>query len=388
MDLTNGAGASIRDTLSHIFNQATINTQGTCSESLAWELLGENGFLGATVSHAMGGVGLDLAHLIEFCSVLVDYLQDELAFVLHSLVSSELIEAYGSGKQIESLLPGMLDGTLRSAVCFFDLRTFSESNWSGAYYEKNDGKYDLYFDQTVFIGAQSSNTVIVIAKEKGKQSTFSIFHVPKGTESLGLNLERGQFDDVQISIAGQLSGVIRDLDDSFILGNKDGLGGSQWQNFLGKLHMAIGALSVASMSKVIRATREYTSDREVFGRAVIDFDNTKHVVAAGQYEVLAGFAIFRDFFNGGHREDASSSYVNGLCAKFVRRHTKTCDECLQLFGGYGFLVENPIGKRYMNYLFASSICLDDVEYVAFEKLWNRSNGDDLHHECTALERTA
>jgi len=90
----------------------------------------------------------------------------------------------------------------------------------------------------------------------------------------------------------------------------------------------------------------YVSSRQVFGKALASFQNTKFELAACATEVEAGQALLdRALLSlvSGSLSGADAALVKLFCTEMQAR---VVDRCLQLFGGYGYVTEYPIARLY------------------------------------------
>ncbi len=111
-----------------------------------------------------------------------------------------------------------------------------------------------------------------------------------------------------------------------------------------RLTIAVGA--VAQSRSAIAAAIEYTQSRKVFGTTVSSFQNTKFELAACSTDVEAAQTMV-DRATALHVEDAltpdDAARVKLFCTEMQQR---VVDRCLQLFGGYGYMMEYPIARLY------------------------------------------
>jgi acyl-CoA dehydrogenase len=108
----------------------------------------------------------------------------------------------------------------------------------------------------------------------------------------------------------------------------------------------IGVIAVAAMEGALAATLEYTRDRQVFGKPLFEMQNTKFKLA----EIAAQVKVARTFIDHcialqvqGKLDTTTASMAKLWCAETQGR---VVDECLQLFGGYGYTNEYLIGRMY------------------------------------------
>jgi acyl-CoA dehydrogenase len=111
-----------------------------------------------------------------------------------------------------------------------------------------------------------------------------------------------------------------------------------------RLTVAVG--SVAQARSALTATIEYVKNRKAFGTPVASFQNTKFELAAVSAEIEAAQAML-DRAVGDHVDDelsgADAARVKLFCTEMQAR---VVDRCLQLFGGYGYMMEYPIARLY------------------------------------------
>src|SRR5690606_16070692 len=113
-----------------------------------------------------------------------------------------------------------------------------------------------------------------------------------------------------------------------------------------RLTQAVRSICVAEAA--IQWTVDYTSERKAFGHTIADFQNTQFVLAELSAEVLAG-RVFTDWciqrFLDGDLTGVEAAKVKLVVTNL---HVKVVDQCLQFFGGYGYMTEYPIARAYID----------------------------------------
>ena len=106
--------------------------------------------------------------------------------------------------------------------------------------------------------------------------------------------------------------------------------------------------SVVVAEQAIRWTVEYTSERKAFGGTISDFQNTQFVLAALDAETT-GIRVFVDWCMARFMKDELTP-VDAAKVKLLATdlHCKVVDQCLQFFGGYGYMTEYPIARAYVD----------------------------------------
>ena len=108
----------------------------------------------------------------------------------------------------------------------------------------------------------------------------------------------------------------------------------------------IGTTAIAMAERALALTIEYVKERKAFGQKIIDFQNTQFRLAELKTEATIGRVFYNDcvarHLNGG------LDPVTASMAKYwlSELQGKVVDECLQLFGGYGYMNEYPIARMY------------------------------------------
>jgi acyl-CoA dehydrogenase len=214
---------------------------------------------------------------------------------------------------------------------------------------KLDGNHYVIDGAKTFISnGQLADLVVVVAKTNPKEGAKGVSLIVVETAGLegfkrGRNLEKiGQhaqdtselfFDNVRVPTAN-------------LLGPEEGLGFKQLMQQLPQERLVIAIDAVALMERALDLTIAYVKDRKAFGRAIIDFQNTRFKLAEAKSETR----IARVFV-----DDCAEKLLNGeldaetaAMAKWWTsdRLCHLIDECLQLFGGYGYMREFPIARMW------------------------------------------
>jgi acyl-CoA dehydrogenase len=143
------------------------------------------------------------------------------------------------------------------------------------------------------------------------------------------------FDEVRVPVAN-------------LLGGKEGQGFFQLMEQLPQERLIIALQGVAAMERALDETLKYVKDRKAFGRAIWDFQNTKFKLAEVQSTVLATRA-FVDACMVAHLKGELDAARAALAKSWVsEQQCRVMDECLQLFGGYGYMMEYPIAELYVD----------------------------------------
>ncbi len=143
------------------------------------------------------------------------------------------------------------------------------------------------------------------------------------------------FDDVRVPAAN-------------LLGDQEGQGFFQLMGNLPQERLSIAVAAVAAAETVLKATIDYCRNRQAFGRSIGTFQNTRFVLAELDTEVeIARHYLDKCILalNAGRL-----TVVDAAKAKWwtTELQTKVIDRCLQLHGGYGYMMEYPVAKAWID----------------------------------------
>jgi acyl-CoA dehydrogenase len=133
-----------------------------------------------------------------------------------------------------------------------------------------------------------------------------------------------------------------------LLGGTEGLGFSQLMQQLPQERLIIALQGIGAMERALDETVRYVKERRAFGRAIWDFQNTRFKLAEVQATVLAARA-FVDACMVAHLKGELDAARAALVKAWVsEQQGRVMDECLQLFGGYGYMMETPIAELFVD----------------------------------------
>ncbi|QFZ84877.1 acyl-CoA dehydrogenase [Variovorax paradoxus] len=310
-----------------------------------WRPFGQMGFLLPELDEAYEGAGATLAHQLV--------VQDELAraefpanVAVHSIAAHYILD-YGTEAQKQRWLPRLASGELLAGIaltepgCGSDLKALR----TRARREGNDYVID---GAKTFITNGFTANLLVVAVRTGDAGSRGVSLVVLETEDLpgfrvGRRLEKlGQHasDTAELFFDGMR--VPADQ----LLGEKEGEGFVQLMSQLPFERLLLCVPAAAVIERALELTVAYTRERKAFGQTVFDFQNTRFKLA----ECATIAHVVRSFVN-----DCTQRMLDGMLdneaaymAKWwcTEQQGKVVDECLQLFGGYGYMAEYPIARLY------------------------------------------
>ncbi len=315
-----------------------------------WNKAGENGFLCMSMPEQYGGSDADkLFSVIQF-EELARAGTSGIGYSLHSEIVAPYILHYGTEEQKAKYLPRLATGEMIGAIAMSEPAPGSDlQGIKSTCIEQADGSYLLNGSKTFITNGWHADLVIVVAKTNpaagGKGTSLVLvergmpgFSVGKRLKKLGLKAQDTSelfFDNVRIPAENLLGGKAHENRGFICLMEQ-----LPWE----RLQIAVSA--VAGAQAAINWTVDYVKERKVFGQPVAAFQNTRYTLAELQTEVQVA-QVFVDKCC----ELICKDQLDTATASMAKYWTtdlqcKVMDECVQLFGGYGFMWEYPITRGF------------------------------------------
>ena len=315
-----------------------------------WNKAGDNGFLCMSMPEAYGGAGADRLYSVIQMEALGQAGYSGIGYSLHNEIVAPYIERYGTEAQKARYLPKMASGEMIGAIAMSEPAAGSDlQGIKTTALQQADGSYLLNGSKTFITNGWHADLVIVVAKTNpaagGKGTSLLLvergmtgFSVGKKLQKMGLKAQDTSelfFDQVRVPADNLLGGPA--LENKGFICLMEQL---PWE----RLQIAIGA--VAAAQAAIGWTVDYVKERKVFGQPVASFQNTRFTLAELQTEVQIA-RVFVDkcteLLLQEKLDTATASMAKYWCSDL---QCKVMDECVQLFGGYGYMWEYPITRAY------------------------------------------
>ena len=315
-----------------------------------WNKAGDNGFLCMSMPEAYGGSGADRLYSVIQMEELGRAGFSGIGYSLHNEIVAPYIERYGTEAQKVKFLPAMASGAMIGAIAMSEPAAGSDlQGIKTTALKQADGSYILNGSKTFITNGWHADMVIVVAKTNpaaGAKGTSLLlvergmpgFSVGKRLKKMGLKAQDTSelfFDQVHVPADNLLGGEA--LENKGFICLMEQL---PWE----RLQIAISA--VAAAQAAIDWTVDYVKERKVFGQAVGSFQNTRFTLAELQTQVQIA-AVFVDkcteLLLHDKLDTATASMAKYWCSDM---QCKVMDECVQLFGGYGYMWEYPITRAY------------------------------------------
>jgi acyl-CoA dehydrogenase len=315
-----------------------------------WLKAGAAGLLCCTVPEAYGGAGADYLFDVVVFEEMARSGFSGPGFMIHCDLVATYIASFGSEQQKRQWLPKMVQGQAIGSLGMTEPHAGSDLKairTKAVRVKGSDGDDFVISGQKVFISNGQLCDVIVLATKTDSgagargvtlflvDTSLPGFRRGKNLHKLGMKAQDTSelfFDDLRVPASAMLG--------------EEGKGFELMMTKLAQERLAQAIRSATVAETVVDYTVEYTAQRKAFGKTIGDMQNTQFKLAELKTEAVIGRQFtdncIKQFMKG--ELDA----VDAAMAKMwlSNMHCKVVDECLQLFGGWGYMWEYPIARAY------------------------------------------
>ena len=313
-----------------------------------WTQGGEAGLLCPALPEDLGGSGGDFrlnAIVIEELSY-SGFAGPATDFSVHNDVCAGYLMSYGSPEQKEKWLPRMARGEIVCAIAMTEPGTGSDLQGIRTRAVRQGDDYVISGQKTFISNGQMCDLVIVVTRtnpEGGSRGMSLIlvetdrpgFRRGRNLEKLGhLSSDTSElfFDDVRVPVSNLLGA--------------EGGAMSALMSELPQERLTIALHSIAAAQKAFDLTKDYVRQRNAFGSPIGNFQNTRFKLADLKADLAVGWA-YVDQCLGEHIRHELTTYAASTAKLWVTEmHGRVVDQCLQFFGGYGFMREYEICRLF------------------------------------------
>jgi acyl-CoA dehydrogenase len=313
-----------------------------------WNKAGELGLLCPSIPTEYGGGGGSFALDAVMAEEQARTLAPSLGTAVHSTIVAHYIHEYGTDEQRQRWLPRLASGELVGAIAMTEPGTGSDLQSIKAKATRTGDEYVIDGSKTFISNGLLAELVITVVKTDPDNAAKGISLIVVETEGLD-GFSRGRvlkkigqhgqdtaelfYDRVRVPAAN-------------LLGAEEGQGFIQLMQQLPQERLVLAVAAVAAIEETLAHTLSYTKERQAFGKPVFNFQNTKFKLA----EIATTARIARVFI-----DDCIGKHIAGQLdvqtasmAKWwtTQMQCDVADECLQFFGGYGYMQEYPISRMY------------------------------------------
>lgn len=313
-----------------------------------WKMLGRNGFLCPQVDEEYGGLNTDFGFAVvaseEFDRVSVGLV----GIGLHNDVVMPYIDALGTKKQKERWLPKAVTGEFISAIGMTEPNTGSDLAAISTTAIEDGDDYIINGEKTFISNGHISDIVVVVCKTNPKAEKphqgISLIVVEAGTPGF----TKGK----KLKKIGQHASDTCELIFNDVRVPKENLLGEENKGFyylmqhLQQERLMVTIQSLASAELILEKTISYVKERKAFGKQISQFQNTQFKLAELQTEIVIG-RNFVDNLITEHMKDKDIVTEVSMAKYWITDLVKkVATECMQLHGGYGYIEEYEVAKRY------------------------------------------
>ncbi len=311
-----------------------------------WGKAGAAGLLCPAIPEACGGGGGTRLHSAVLIEEVMRVGASGLGFGLHSDIVAPYILAYGSEAQKQHWLPKMASGEVIGAIAMTEPGAGSDLQAVRTTALRDGDELVLNGQKTFITNGQNADLVIVVAKtdpSKGAKGTSLVlvetnrpgFKRGRNLDKIGMKAQDTSelfFDDLRLPASNILGGEGKGF---FLLMQE-----LAWE----RMQIAIGA--AAGAEAALQWTLDYTKERKAFGERVIDFQHNRFRLAEWKTQVQVARVFVDRLLDSLMRNELDAA--TAAMAKYwtTDLHCRLLDDCLQMFGGFGYMWEYPIARAY------------------------------------------
>ncbi|ANF82559.1 acyl-CoA dehydrogenase [Acinetobacter sp. NCu2D-2] len=353
--LFNSEHEAFRDTVRRFYESEVIpNTekyeQQQHVDRALWNKAGELGLLCSTMPEEYGGSGVDRLYsmiLIEEQAYAGD---SATGFSLHSDIVANYIYNFGNETQKQNWLPKMATGEVVTAIAMTEPGTGSDLQSVRTSAVADGDDYIINGSKIFITNGYLCDMAIVVCKtgqnEKGSANlSLIIVEADRAGFSKGKPLNKigmkGQdtcelfFDNVRVPKSNLLGA--------------EGMGFMMLMKELAWERLIVAIICQAGSEAAFAHTVKYTKERQAFGKPISSFQNTRFKLAELRTEIDFCRAYLDHCMQLQIKNELGIDAAAAAKYKISDLYSKVVDECLQLHGGYGYMMEYPIARAYIDH---------------------------------------
>ncbi len=315
-----------------------------------WRRLGENGFLCVDMPVEYGGAGADFSLSAAVVEEISRYGYSALATCLsvHSDIVAPYILHLGSEAQKQTWLPRMASGEAIGAIGMTEPGAGSDLQGMRTRAERKGSEFVVNGQKTFITNGYHADVLILAAKTDPAAGSRGMTLFTVDTRLPGFECSR-RLEKIGQHGSDTAELFFNDLriGEDQILGG-EGSGFANLMNELPRERLILAVGAIGACDGMIARTVDYVRERKAFGQPVASFQNTRFTLAQLKAEVEVARAFVRQCMAEYQRGELTT--VNASIAKLTTTglQCRVADQCLQLFGGYGYMREYPIARDFVD----------------------------------------
>ncbi|MAO80152.1 MAG: acyl-CoA dehydrogenase [Nocardioides sp.] len=313
-----------------------------------WRAAGAAGLLCISIPEEYGGGGGTFAHEAVIAAEQARVADDAWANSIHSTIVAHYLAAFGTEEQKRRWLPGMASGDLVGAISMTEPTTGSDLQRVRTRGIRDGDDYVINGSKTFISNGTHADLLVIVTRTSDEPGGRGLSLIVAETRDLP-GFQRGRVLE-KIGMHGQdtreLSFVDMRVPAANLLGGVEGRGFQQLMEQLPQERLIIAVTAAAAADTAVREAVAYAKEREAFGQDLLSFQNTRFVLAECAADALAARTLVDSCITrhvAGELDAAGASLAKFWCTDI---QNKVVDRCLQIFGGYGYIMEYPIARMY------------------------------------------
>ncbi|SAL45309.1 Acyl-CoA dehydrogenase [Caballeronia arvi] len=343
----------LRTTARRFFERECVPRQAEwdkagCVDRETWLKAGKQGLLCVSLPDEYGGGGGDFGHVAVINEEMTRAGVSGPGFAVHSDIVAPYIARIGSEEQKRRWLPSICTGEQILAIAMTEPGTGSDLKAVRTTARRDGDHYVINGSKTFITNGLNANLVIVVcttdpsAGAKGVslivvETTRDGFRRGRKLEKIGMHAQDTAelfFDDVRVPIENRLG--------------DEGKGFAYLMAELPQERLSIAIGAAARLETCLEHTLNYVKDRRAFNQTVWDFQNTKFKLADIKAQAIA-VRLMVDHYLDAHMRRRLTLEESAIAKLFATESLgKALDEMVQLHGGYGYMLEYPVARAFVD----------------------------------------
>ncbi|WP_368737549.1 acyl-CoA dehydrogenase family protein [Oceanospirillum sediminis] len=315
-----------------------------------WRTLGEAGLLGVDMPEEYGGAGARF----EICQLVIEEISARGfggvcgGYNIHANIVMPYLLHIASTQQKEYWLPKMIDGSVLGAIAMTEPGAGSDLAAMRTTAERTDQGWKINGSKIFITNGMLADMVIVCAKTDTSAGAKGISLFLVDASLPGFSRGKG------IKKIGQHSSDTAELFFDDLIVPHDALLGEENRGFvylmqeLPRERLGVASQALGAMEGALQLTLDYVQERKAFKQRIADFQNTRFKLAEVKAQMETGRAYFNQCMQKYAVGEMTTTDAAILKLMLSEMQCRTIDECLQLFGGYGYTTEYPISRFYVD----------------------------------------
>jgi len=311
-----------------------------------WRKAGQAGILGLCIPEVYGGAGGDGIMYVVLSQELGRSVGGAtIGTTLDADLASLILVAGGSDEQLRRWAPGILSGAVLQSLALTEPDAGSDATAIRTSAVRVGDEFVINGSKTYITNANKANLIYVVAKTDTAKKGAGMSIILVDGDTPGITRRRLKTMGYSASDVAELHfDNVRVPTSNLVLG--EGKAMSLMLTFFALDRLGISARALGEAELAFSMTLDYVKQRKAFGQRIFDFQNTQFKLAEMKTQIEVG----RSYLHDGIRKLRADCFdlSDGAMLKLwiCEMAGRVIDDCVQLFGGAGFMDEMPISRLY------------------------------------------